>query len=144
MEDEVTNKQIAYLEAKTNQTIMSTEDVQTEEKEPNQMAEVSFDDFSKMDIRIGEILTAEKVEGTDKLMKLSVNLGAETRTIVSGVAHVFTPDEVIGRKVQVLVNLAPRKIKGIESKGMILFADHGDSLAFVNADSAVANGSKVR
>jgi methionyl-tRNA synthetase len=144
MEDEVINKQIAYLEAKTNQTIMSTEDVQTEEKEPNQMAEVSFDDFSKMDIRIGEILTAEKVEGTDKLMKLSVNLGAETRTIVSGVAHVFTPDEVIGRKVQVLVNLAPRKIKGIESKGMILFADHGDSLAFVNADSAVANGSKVR
>jgi methionyl-tRNA synthetase len=144
MEDEVINKQIAYLEAKTNQTIMSTEDVQTEEKEPTQMAEVSFDDFSKMDIRIGEILTAEKVEGTDKLMKLSVNLGAETRTIVSGVAHVFTPDEVIGRKVQVLVNLAPRKIKGIESKGMILFADHGDSLAFVNADSAVANGSKVR
>ena len=101
-------------------------------------------DFSKMDIRIGEILTAEKVEGTDKLMKLSVDLGTEIRTIVSGVAHVFTPDEVIGKKVQVLVNLAPRKIKGIESKGMILFADHGDSLAFVTADSTVANGSNVK
>lgn len=144
MEDEVINKQIAYLEAKTNPIIMSTEKVHTEEKEPIQMAEVSFDDFSKMDIRIGEILTAEKVEGTDKLMKLSVDIGTEIRIIVSGIAHVFTPDKVIGKKVQVLVNLAPRKIKGIESKGMILFADHGESLAFVTADSAVANGSNVK
>jgi len=144
MEDEVINKQIAYLEAKTHQTIMSTEEIQTEEKKLKQMPEISFDDFSKMDIRIGEILTAEKVEGTDKLMKLSVDLGAEIRTIVSGVAHVFAPEEVIGKKVQVLVNLSPRKIKGIESKGMILFADHGDGLAFVTTDSTVANGSNVK
>ena len=105
---------------------------------------ISFDDFSKMDIRIGTILTAERVEGTDKLMKLSVDLGYEVRTIVSGIAHVFSVEDVVNKRIQVLVNLAPRKIKGIESKGMILFADNGEGLAFVSPLGDVPNGAGVR
>jgi methionyl-tRNA synthetase len=105
---------------------------------------ISFDDFSKMDIRIGTILTAERVEGTDKLMKLSVDLGSEVRTIVSGIAHVFNVEDVVNKRVQVLANLAPRKIKGIESKGMILFADNGEGLAFVSPLGDVPNGAGVR
>ena len=105
---------------------------------------ISFDDFSKMEIKIGTILTAERVEGTDKLMKLSVDLGSEVRTIVSGIAHVFSVDEVVHKRVQVLANLAPRKIKGIESKGMILFADNGEGLAFVSPVGDVPNGAGVK
>ena len=84
---------------------------------------VTFDDFSKMDIRVGTILEAEKVAKTTKLMKLLVDTGIDKRTIISGIAEHFTPEEVIGRQVSVLVNLEPRKIKGIESQGMILFAE---------------------
>lgn len=84
---------------------------------------VNFDDFSKMDIRVGIILEAEKVAKTTKLMKLLVDTGFDKRTIVSGIAEHFTPEEVIGKQVSVLVNLEPRKIKGIESQGMILLAE---------------------
>lgn len=84
---------------------------------------VSFDDFSKMDIRVGTILEAEKVAKTTKLMKLLVDTGIDKRTIVSGIAEHFAPEDVIGKQVSVLVNLEPRKIKGIESQGMILLAE---------------------
>lgn len=138
MEDEVIQKQIDYLYQKTHKDM--PEEAQVEVKENL----ISFDDFSKMDIKIGTILTAERVEGTDKLMKLSVDLGSEVRTIVSGIAHVFSVDEVVNKRVQVLANLAPRKIKGIESKGMILFADHGEGLAFVSPVGDVPNGAGVK
>jgi methionyl-tRNA synthetase len=84
---------------------------------------VNFDDFSKMDIRVGTILEAEKVAKTTKLMKLLVDTGIDKRTIVSGIAEHFSPEEVVGKQVSVLVNLEPRKIKGIESQGMILLAE---------------------
>jgi methionyl-tRNA synthetase len=140
MEDDVIQKQIDYLYAKTHkgELMENQAEVKVEEKL------ISFDDFSKMDIRIGTILTAEKVEGTDKLMKLSVDLGSEVRTIVSGIAHVFSVEDVVNKRVQVLANLAPRKIKGIESKGMILFADNGEGLAFVSPLSDVPNGAGVK
>lgn len=140
MEDDVIQKQIDYLYAKTHkEEVMEN---QTVEKPEEKL--ISFDDFSKMDIRIGTILTAERVEGTDKLMKLSVDLGSEVRTIVSGIAHVFSVEDVVNKRVQVLANLAPRKIKGIESKGMILFADNGDGLAFVSPMGDVPNGAGVK
>jgi methionyl-tRNA synthetase len=140
MEDDVIQKQIDYLYAKTHkEEIMEN---QATEKQEEKL--ISFDDFSKMDIRIGTILTAERVEGTDKLMKLSVDLGSEVRTIVSGIAHVFNVEDVVNKRVQVLANLAPRKIKGIESKGMILFADNGEGLAFVSPLGDVPNGAGVR
>lgn len=81
---------------------------------------ITFDDFQKMDIRVARIVTAEKVAKTKKLLKLTVDTGIDTRVIVSGIAEHYTPEELVGRQVLVLVNLAPRELKGIESKGMIL------------------------
>jgi methionyl-tRNA synthetase len=105
---------------------------------------IEFDDFTKLDIRIGTILEAEKVAKTKKLLKLKVDVGIDTRTIVSGIAESFSPEEIIGQQVSVLVNLAPRKIRGVESQGMILMTDTPDGkLAFVEPERAVKNGQQV-
>ena len=105
---------------------------------------IEFDDFTKLDIRIGTILEAEKVAKTKKLLKLKVDVGIDTRTIVSGIAESFSPDEIIGQQVSVLVNLAPRKIRGVESQGMILMTDTPDGkLAFVEPEKAVKNGQQI-
>ncbi len=95
-------------------------------------AETSFDDFSKMDIRVGTILEAERVPKTEKLLKLLIDTGIDKRTVVSGIAEYYKPEEIIGQRVSILVNLAPRKIKGIESQGMILMAENtAGELSFV-------------
>lgn len=107
-------------------------------------AETTFDDFQKMDIRIGEIKSAEKVEKSKKLLKLTIDTGLDIRTVVSGIAEHFGPEEVIGRQVTLLANLAPRKIMGIESQGMILMAeDKSGRLNFVHPGATIDNGSKV-
>ena len=106
--------------------------------------DISFDDFGQMDLRIGTILTAEKVAKTKKLLKLTVDLGLEQRTIVSGIAEHFIPEALIGQQVQVLLNLAPREIKGIQSQGMLLMAENADgSLALMQPSKPVRNGSGV-
>ncbi len=106
--------------------------------------ETSFDAFQQMDIRIGEIKAAERVEKSKKLLKLTVDTGLDVRTVVSGIAEHFSPEEVIGKQVSLLANLAPRKIMGIESQGMILMAeDKKGKLHFVSPGSAIDNGSKV-
>jgi methionyl-tRNA synthetase len=105
---------------------------------------IDFEDFTKLDIRIGTILEAEKVAKTKKLLKLKVDVGIDIRTIVSGIAESFNPEEIIGQQVSVLINLAPRTIKGIESLGMILMTDTPDGkLAFVEPEKAVKNGQQV-
>jgi len=105
---------------------------------------IDFEDFTKLDIRIGTILEAEKVAKTKKLLKLKVDVGIDIRTIVSGIAESFNPEETIGQQVSVLINLAPRTIKGIESLGMILMTDTPDGkLAFVEPEKAVKNGQQV-
>ena len=105
---------------------------------------IDFEDFTKLDIRIGTILEAEKVAKTKKLLKLKVDVGIDVRTIVSGIAESFSPEEIIGQQVSVLINLSPRKIKGIESNGMILMTDTPDGkLAFVEPEKAVKNGQQV-
>lgn len=110
----------------------------------NIKSEIQFDDFAKIDLRIGTILSAEKVEKADKLLKLEVDLGFEKRTIVSGIALHFKPEEIVGKQVTVVCNLAPRKMRGIESNGMILMAeDKSGKLHFVNPDSAIDAGSTV-
>lgn len=107
--------------------------------------EVSFDEFSKMDIRTGTVLEAERVPKTDKLLKLLVDIGVETRTIVSGIAEHFDPSDLIGKQVSVLANLAPRKIRGVESKGMILMAeDENGKLILTSPAEKVNNGSTIR
>jgi methionyl-tRNA synthetase len=105
---------------------------------------IEFEDFTKLDIRVGTILEAEKVAKTKKLLKLKVDVGIDIRTIVSGIAESFSPEEIIGLQVSVLVNLAPRKIRGVESQGMILMADTPDGkLAFVAPSKEVKNGQAV-
>jgi methionyl-tRNA synthetase len=106
---------------------------------------IEFDDFSKIDIRIGTILEAEKVAKTKKLLKLLVDTGIDKRTIVSGIAEFYKPEEIIGQKVSVLVNLSPKKLRGIESQGMILMAEDKDgSLCFVSPTEDISNGSEVK
>jgi methionyl-tRNA synthetase len=105
---------------------------------------ITFEDFSKIDFKTGIILKAEKVEKADKLLKLEVDLGFETRIIVSGIAQHFTPEAIIGKQVTVVTNLAPRKMRGIESAGMILMAtDAGGKLFFVQPDHPIPPGSVV-
>lgn len=118
-----------------------------EAKEPgtsNTKPEIVYDDFGKIDLKVGTILSAEKVAKADKLLKLEVDLGFEKRTIVSGIALHFKPEEIVGKQVVVVTNLAPRKMKGIESNGMILMAeDKAGKLHFVSPDTKVDEGSGV-
>lgn len=110
----------------------------------NRKPEIIFDDFAKIDLKVGKIVSAEKVEKADKLLKLTVDLGFETRTIVSGIALHFKPEEIVGKQVTVVVNLAPRKMRGIESNGMILMAeDNSGKLHFINPELDVNPGAGV-
>ena len=106
--------------------------------------EIQFDDFTKIDLRTATILTAEKVEKADKLLKFSVDTGVDVRTVVSGVAESFTPEECVGKQVMILLNLAPRKIRGIESQGMLLLTNNAEGkLVFVTPTETVENGIEI-
>lgn len=106
---------------------------------------IEFDDFAKMDIRTGTILEAEKVAKTKKLIKLLIDTGIDKRTVVSGIAEYYQPEDIIGKQVSIIVNLAPKALRGIESKGMILMAEDADGkLVFVSPTDKVTNGSEVK
>lgn len=106
---------------------------------------IQYDEFSKLEIQIGEILSAEKIEGATKLLRLQVDFEDFQRQIVSGIAEFYTPEELIGKKCPFLVNLEPRTIRGVESQGMILAVDPGDgSAVLLHPDKDVALGSTVR
>jgi methionyl-tRNA synthetase len=108
-------------------------------------AVIQFDDFAKIDLRVGTILNAEKVEKADKLLKLEVDMGTEKRTIVSGIAMHFKPEDIVGKQVTVVANLAPRKMRGIESNGMILMAENKDGrLIFVSPLEMAEEGGEVK
>ncbi|OIR03378.1 methionine--tRNA ligase [mine drainage metagenome] len=144
IEDEEIAFQLEKLKAKS---LKNKEDIKVEEKQIETAPvkpEIVFDDFAKIDLRVGTIVAAEKIEKADKLLKLSVDLGFETRTIVSGIALHFKPEDIVGKQVTVVCNLAPRKMRGIESNGMILMAeDKSGKLHFVNPDNKVDKGSGV-
>ena len=151
IEDKEIEAQLEKLEA-TKQTNASTalsminqDDNSKNKKIMPQKDTITYEDFSKMDLRVGTILEAEKMPKTDKLMVMKVDTGIDQRTIVSGIAQHFTADELIGKQVTVLVNLAPRKLRGVESQGMILLADSADGkLVFVNPDNEVVkNGLPI-
>ncbi len=109
-----------------------------------QKDECSYDDFMKMDIRTATVLEAVRVPKTDKLLKLTIDTGLDTRTIVSGIAEFYSPEEMVGKQICILANLAPRKIKGIESKGMILMAkDESGKMRFVTPQETVDNGATI-
>jgi methionyl-tRNA synthetase len=106
---------------------------------------VTFDDFSKIDIRTATILEAEKIPKTNKLLKLKIDTGIDIRIIVSGIAEYYDPDAIIGKQISIIANLEPRKIKGIESKGMILMAeDKNGKLVMVSPSDKVSNGSMIK
>ena len=110
-----------------------------------QKSNVTFDDFSKLDIRLGTILEAERVPKADKLLKLVVDTGIDKRTIVSGIAEHYSPEEIIGKTVSVLLNLEPRKIRGVESQGMILMAENSDGkLSFMSPEKGFEAGGEIR
>ena len=138
IEDEAVQKQVDKLVQTKAQMELATKTV------PALKETVAFDDFAKMDIRIGEIVAAEKMEKSKKLLKLQVNDGFVTRTILSGIAEHFAPEDLIGKQVTFLANLAPRKMMGIESEGMILMAEDADgSLALVQPNKQIWNGGTV-
>lgn len=138
IEDAQIQQQIDRLEA-TKTANLSQNKTMTPQKEL-----VSFDDFAKMDIRVGTILEAEKMPKANKLLVLKVDTGIDVRTIVSGIAESFSPEEVVGKKVTVLVNLAPRNLRGVDSQGMILMtSDATGKLVFVNPDAETDNGATI-
>ena len=137
IEDKEIEAQLQKLEAtkQRNQTSKMTLSPQKDT--------ISYDDFAKLDLRVGTIVAAEKMPKADKLIKLKVNTGLDTRTIVSGIAQSFSPEEIIGKQVTVLVNLAPRKLRGVESQGMILMTENEKGkLVFVNPDEAEVSSGK--
>jgi methionyl-tRNA synthetase len=139
IEDKVIEAQVEKLE-QTKQNNKKTNPNAKPMKE-----EITFDDFMKIDLRTATIVEAEKVEKADKLLKLTVDTGVDVRTVVSGIAESFTPEEVVGKQVMILLNLAPRKIRGIESQGMLLLTTKPDGkLSFVTPDdSNVENGIEI-
>lgn len=150
IEDDEIKAQVEKLHTnlvKTNQPqVQQNATTETEESAiPAQKPEITIDDFTKIDLRAGTILHAEKVEKADKLLKLEIDLGYEKRTVLSGIAMHFSPEEIIGKRVTVVANLAPRKMRGIESKGMILMAQNEEGkLIFVSPLDAAINGSEVK
>ncbi len=141
IEDAEIAKQIAKLKS----TDAPVENVSIEKIPVQSMKElINYDDFAKMDIRIGTIIQAERVENSNKLLKLLIDTGIDQRTILSGIAKYFKPEDIIGKQVTVLLNLAPRKMMGLESQGMVLLAENQDgNLIFVTPEQGVANGSAV-
>ena len=138
IEDKTIEAQLAKLEA----TKLANE--QANKVVEPQKETIEFEDFTKLDIRVGTILEAEKVAKTKKLLQLKVDVGIDVRTIVSGIAESFSAEEIIGQQVTVLTNLAPRKIRGVESQGMILMTDTPDGkLAFVEPEREVKNGQQI-
>jgi methionyl-tRNA synthetase len=146
--DEVIEAQIQKLEA-SNAPVVTEAATEVTEPAPIQYAElkpsITYDDFAKLDLRTGVITAAEKVKGADKLLKLTIDLGFEQRTIVSGIAEHYAPEAIIGAKVVVVANLAPRKLRGIESQGMILSAENAQGkLAFVQCAEEWGGGFIVK
>ena len=146
IEDKEIEAQLEKLEATKKANASSPLSTSSMNKEVEAQKEtITYDDFSKLDLRVGTILEAEKMPKTDKLMVMKVDTGIDQRTIVSGIAQHFNSEELIGKQVTVLVNLAPRKLRGMESQGMILLAETSDGkLVFVNPDEAgVGNGDGI-
>ena len=120
IEDDVIERQLQKLHDKKKSMEPATVEVTPLKQE------ITFDDFSKLDIRVGKVLTAEKMEKSNKLLKLTIDTGVDKRTVLSGIAQHYTPEEMVGKQVTLIANLAPRKMMGIESQGMVLMAEDGD------------------
>ena len=143
IEDEVVDAQIARLEAIRAEREAAAKAAEAAVVTP-QKEECTFDDFGKMDIRTATVLEAERVPKTDKLLKLTIDTGIDKRVIVSGIAEEYAPEDMVGKQICILANLAPRKIRGIESKGMILMARQNDGkMRFITPQETLCNGAEI-
>lgn len=143
IEDSVVDFQVNKLEEIRAANEAAAKAAEAQKAVP-QKPECTFDDFGKMDIRTATVLEAERVPKTDKLLKLTIDTGIDTRTIVSGIAEYYTPEQMLGKQICILANLQPRKIRGIESKGMILMAKQPDGkMRFITPAETLANGSEI-
>jgi methionyl-tRNA synthetase len=140
--DKIEDQQVETQVSKLLATKASNEKKQVEVAAPKSV--ITYDDFMKMDIRTATILEAEKVPKTKKLIKMLLDTGIDKRTVVSGIAEHYDPDELIGKQVSLLVNLAPRNIKGIESQGMILLAENPEGLVFISPEKLMNNGAEIK
>lgn len=143
IDDSIIDQQVEKLKASASQNVTASVSPAVETVPVKPL--ITIDDFAKIDIRTATITHAEKVEKADKLLKLTLDLGFEQRTVVSGIAEQYTPESVIGRKVSLIANLAPRKMRGIESQGMILMAENDEGrLSFISPEAAWQNGQIVK
>jgi len=131
--DEIFRERIAAIEAKKGK-----------KKGDEKMNTIKYEDFKNLDIRVGEVLEAERIKGSDKLLRLIVDIGSEQRQIVAGIAMTHTPEDLVGRHIVVLANLEPAKLFGVESQGMLLAADLGDSAVLLAPEKAAPPGTKIR
>ncbi len=106
-------------------------------------AVIGIEDFLKVDLRVAKVLSAERVEGSEKLLKLQISLGNEERTIVAGISKYYTPEELVGKKIVIVANLKPRKIFGITSQGMLLAASDGENFSLIVPDRDIKEGAKL-
>jgi methionyl-tRNA synthetase len=123
--------------------------IDTKEKEQRKVKEdksniISYDEFKKIDLRVGKVISAEEVSGTDKLLKLEISLGEEKRTIVAGVKKYYSVEEILGKKIVIITNLQPVKLRGIESQGMLLAAVNKDNVVLLTIDKDITEGSKIQ
>ena len=143
IEDSVVEAQVKRLEDTKKANEAAAAEASAPTVDP-QKAECSFEDFEKMDIRTATVLEAERVPKTDKLLKLTIDTGIDKRVIVSGIAEYYTPEQMVGKQICILANLAPRKIRGIESKGMILMARQNDGkMRFITPQETLSNGAAI-
>ena len=143
IDDELVVEEQNRLKVPQNESKTESETQVNSESKP-QKETITFEDFTKLDIRVGEIKKAEAIKKADRLLKLTVDLGSEERTIVSGIAQHYSPNELIGKKVSVLINLAPRKMRGVLSEGMILMAENSQGeLAFIEPDKPFESGAEI-
>ena len=143
IEDSVVEAQVKRLEDTKKANEAAAAEASAHTVDP-QKAECSFEDFEKMDIRTATVLEAERVPKTDKLLKLTIDTGIDKRVIVSGIAEYYTPEQMVGKQICILANLAPRKIRGIESKGMILMARQNDGkMRFITPQETLSNGAAI-
>jgi methionyl-tRNA synthetase len=135
VEESVVQAQLEKLQASRAETETSVQPIKEE---------MTFDDFQKLDLRVGEVIACERVPKANKLLNLTIRTGLDERTVLSGIAEHFEPEQVVGRRVTVLVNLAPRTMRGIESQGMVLMAETADGgLRFVTPEEGTAAGDVI-
>ena len=136
-------KALSALTSNDNKTEAPAPEKKSTEEKPEGVALIGIDDFAKVDLRVAKVISCEKVEKSDKLLKLVLSCGNEEKQVVSGIAKYYSPEEMVGKTLILVANLKPAKLRGIESQGMILAASDGEKLVLVTVDKDIPSGSKV-